>query len=282
MKLVRFGNAGAEKPGLVDAQGTIRDLSAYIPDIDGRTLDAGTLAKLAALDAATLPAAPAGARLGAPVGNVRNFIAIGLNYADHAAEAGLRIPREPVIFNKIGNCIVGPNDDVMMPKGGEKLDWEVEIAFVVGKRARYVEEADARDYIAGYLICNDISERHFQTERSGQWVKGKCCETFGPLGPWLVTADEAGDIDNLGMWLDVNGERRQTGNTATMIFKIPYILSYVTQFMVLEAGDVVTTGTPPGVALGMKEPAWLKPGDEMRLGIDRLGEQRSKVVAFRL
>lgn len=282
MKLVRFGSAGAEKPGLVDAQGTIRDLSAHVPDIDGRTLDAATLAKLAALDAATLPAAPAGVRLGAPVGNVRNFIAIGLNYADHAAEAGLRIPREPVIFNKIGNCIVGPNDDVMMPKSGEKLDWEVEIAFVVGKRARYVEEADARDYIAGYLICNDISERHFQTERSGQWVKGKCCETFGPLGPWLVTADEVGDIDNLGMWLDVNGERRQTGNTATMIFKIPYILSYVTQFMVLEAGDVVTTGTPPGVALGMKEPAWLRPGDEMRLGIDRLGEQRSKVVAFRL
>ena len=282
MKLVRFGNAGAEKPGLVDAQGTIRDLSGHVADIDGRMLDAATLAKLAALDPASLPAAPAGVRLGAPVGNVRNFIAIGLNYADHAAEAGLRIPRELVIFNKIGNCIVGPNDDVMMPKGGEKLDWEVEIAFVVGKRARYVEEADARDYIAGYLICNDISERHFQTERSGQWVKGKCCETFGPLGPWLVTPDEAGDIDNLGMWLDVNGERRQTGNTATMIFKIPYILSYVTQFMVLEAGDVVTTGTPPGVALGMKEPAWLKPGDEMRLGIDRLGEQRSKVVAFRL
>ncbi len=282
MKLVRFGSTGAEKPGLVDAQGTIRDLSAHIPDIDGRTLDANSLAKLAALDPASLPAAPAGVRLGAPVGNVRNFIAIGLNYADHAAEAGLRIPREPVIFNKIGNCIVGPNDDVMMPKGGEKLDWEVEIAFVVGKRARYVEEADARDYIAGYLICNDISERHFQTERSGQWVKGKCCETFGPLGPWLVTADEVGDVDNLGMWLDVNGERRQTGNTATMIFKIPYILSYVTQFMVLEAGDVVTTGTPPGVALGMKEPAWLKPGDEMHLGIDRLGEQRSKVVGFRL
>ena len=282
MKLVRFGSTGAEKPGLVDAQGTIRDLSAHIPDIDGRTLDANSLAKLAALDPASLPAAPAGVRLGAPVGNVRNFIAIGLNYADHAAEAGLRIPREPVIFNKIGNCIVGPNDDVMMPKGGAKLDWEVEIAFVVGKRARYVEEADARDYIAGYLICNDISERHFQTERSGQWVKGKCCETFGPLGPWLVTADEVGDVDNLGMWLDVNGERRQTGNTATMIFKIPYILSYVTQFMVLEAGDVVTTGTPPGVALGMKEPAWLKPGDEMHLGIDRLGEQRSKVVGFRL
>lgn len=282
MKLVRFGTAGAEKPGLVDADGTIRDLSGVIPDIDGRTLGADTMARLAAIDPATLPAAPAGVRLGAPVGDVRNFIAIGLNYADHAAEAGLRIPREPVIFNKIGNCIVGPNDAVMMPKGGERLDWEVEIAFVVSKRARYVEEQDAADYIAGYLVCNDISERHFQTERSGQWVKGKCCETFGPLGPWLVTPDEVGDVDNLGMWLDVNGVRRQTGSTATMIFKIPYILSYVTQFMVLEPGDVVTTGTPPGVALGMKEPQWLKVGDEMRLGIDKLGEQRSKVVAFEL
>ncbi len=282
MKLVRFGTAGAEKPGLVDAGGSIRDLSGVVPDIDGRTLGAETLARLAALDPATLPAAPAGVRLGAPIGDVRNFIAIGLNYADHAAEAGLRIPREPVIFNKIGNCIVGPNDNVMMPKGGERLDWEVEIAFVVSKRARYVEEQDAADYIAGYLVCNDISERHFQTERSGQWVKGKCCETFGPLGPWLVTPDEVGDVNNLGMWLDVNGVRRQTGNTATMVFKIPYILSYITQFMVLEAGDVVTTGTPPGVALGMKELAWLKVGDEMHLGIDKLGEQRSRVVAFKL
>ncbi|MFN3869429.1 MAG: fumarylacetoacetate hydrolase family protein [Hyphomicrobiaceae bacterium] len=282
MKLVRFGERGAEKPGLVDASGTIRDLSAIIPDIDGRTLGADSLASIAALDAATLPAAPAGVRLGSPVGDVRNFIGIGLNYADHAAEAGLRIPREPVIFNKIGNCIVGPNDDVMMPKGGERLDWEVEIAFVIGRRARYVEEAEAESYIAGYLICNDVSERHFQTERSGQWVKGKCCETFGPLGPWLVTADEVGDVNSLGMWLDVNGQRRQTGNTSTMIFKIPYILSYVTQFMVLEAGDVVTTGTPPGVALGMKEPQWLKVGDEMRLGIDKLGEQHQKVVAFKM
>ncbi len=282
MKLVRFGQPGAEKPGLIDASGTIRDLSAHIPDIDGRTLGAETMARIAALDPATLPAAAAGVRLGSPVGDVRNFIGIGLNYADHAAEAGLRIPREPVIFNKIGNCIVGPNDDVMMPKGGERLDWEVEIAFVISKRARYVEEADAAGYIAGYLICNDVSERHFQTERSGQWVKGKCAETFGPLGPWLVTPDEVGNVDNLGMWLDVNGVRRQTGSTSTMIFKIPYILSYVTQFMVLEAGDVITTGTPPGVALGMKEPQWLKPGDEMRLGIEKLGEQRQRVVAFKL
>ncbi len=282
MKLVRFGNPGAEKPGLVDSSGTIRDLSAHIPDIDGRTLGPDTMARVAALDLASLPAAPDGVRLGAPVGDVRNFIGIGLNYADHAAEAGLRIPREPVIFNKIGNCIVGPNDNVMMPKGGERLDWEVEIAFVISQRARYVEEADAQRYIAGYLVCNDVSERHFQIERSGQWVKGKCCETFGPLGPWLVTPEEVGDVDSLGMWLDVNGQRRQTGNTSTMIFKIPYILSYVTQFMVLEAGDVITTGTPPGVALGMKEPQWLKPGDEMRLGIEKLGEQHQRVVAFKL
>ena len=282
MKLVRFGAAGAEKPGLVDARGTIRDLSQHIPDIDGRTLGPETLAKLRALDPASLPEAPPGVRLGAPVGDVRNFIAIGLNYADHAAEAGLRIPREPVIFNKIGNSIVGPNDDIMSPRDAQKLDYEVEIAFVLSKRARYVDEKVANDYIAGYLCCNDVSERHFQTERSGQWVKGKCCETFGPLGPWLVTPDEVGDVGNLGMWLDVNGERRQTGSTSTMIFNIPYILAYVTQFMVLEAGDVITTGTPPGVALGMKEPKWLMPGDEIQLGIDKLGEQKSRVVAFRI
>lgn len=282
MKLVRFGTSGAEKPGLVDATGAIRDLSAHIADIDGRTLGADTLARLKAIDPATLPTAPPGSRLAAPVANVRNFMAIGLNFADHAAEAGLRIPREPVIFNKIGNCIVGPNDDIMMPRDAEKLDYEVEIAFVLSKRARYVEEKDAIDYIAGYLCCNDVSERHFQTERSGQWVKGKAAETFGPLGPWLVTPDEVGDVDKLAMWLDVNGERRQTGNTSTMIFKIPYILSYLTRFMVLEAGDVVTTGTPPGVALGMKEPKWLQVGDEIRLGIDKLGEQRCKVAAFRM
>lgn len=280
MKLVRFGAAGTEKPGLVDAQGRVRDLSAHVSDIDGATLGVETLARLRALDPASLPLVADGVRLGAPVGNVRNFIGIGLNYADHAAEAGLRIPREPVIFNKIGNCIVGANDDVMMPKGASQLDYEVEIAFVIGQRARYVEEADAASYIAGYTICNDVSERHFQTERSGQWVKGKCCETFGPLGPWLVTPDEIADVHALSMWLDVNGEKRQRGNTATMIFKIPFILHYVTQFMVLEPGDVVTTGTPPGVALGMKPPKWLQVGDEMRLGIAGLGEQRQRVVAF--
>jgi len=203
-----------------------------------------------------------------------------LNYADHAAEAGLRIPREPVLFNKIASCICGPCDDVMMPFEGEKLDYEVELAFVIGKRARYVDESEVGDFIAGYCICNDVSERHFQTERSGQWVKGKSFETFGPIGPWLVTADEL-DIKNLGMWLDVNGERRQGGNTSNMVFQIPYMLSYISRFMILEPGDVVTTGTPPGVALGMKPPVWLKVGDEMACGIDGLGEQRQKIVAFK-
>ncbi len=282
MKLVRFGAAGEEKPGLIDSQGAIRDLSQHITDIDGHMLGADTIAKLKKIDPSTLPLAPQGVRLGAPVGSVRNYMAIGLNYADHAAEAGLRVPREPVIFNKIGNCIVGSTDDIMMPRDAQKLDYEVEIGFVISKRARYVEEKDAADYIAGYLVCNDVSERHFQTERSGQWVKGKAAETFGPLGPWLVTPDEVGDVDNLAMWLDVNGERRQTGNTATMIFKIPYILSYMTRFMVLEPGDVVATGTPPGVALGMKEPKWLQVGDVVTLGIEKLGEQRSKIVAFKL
>ena len=279
MKLVRFGEPGAEKPGLVDDGGAVRDLSAHTADLSGDGLSPPNLDKIRQIDPQSLPLVPEDMRLGAPVGNVRNFIAIGLNYADHAAEAGLRIPREPVLFNKIGNCIVGANDDIIMPRDGEKLDYEIEIAFVISQRARYIDEENANNYIAGYCICNDVSERHFQTERSGQWVKGKCCETFGPLGPWLVTADEL-DLDNLGMWLDVNGERRQSGNTSNMVFKIPYILSYITRFMVLEAGDVITTGTPPGVALGMDPPRWLKPDDEIRSGIDGLGEQRQKVVAF--
>lgn len=281
MRLVRFGAPGAERPGILDDQGRIRDLSGHIPDFVGDALAPDRLAELARVDRESLPLAPDGVRIGPPVGDVRNFIGIGLNYADHAAEAGLSIPREPVIFNKIGNCIVGPNDDVMMPRDAQKMDWEVELAFVISQRARYVDEADALRYIAGFCICNDVSERHFQIERSGQWVKGKCCETFGPLGPWLVTPDEVDPAD-LGLWLDVNGERRQTGSTSTMIFSVPYMLSYITRFMVLEPGDVVTTGTPPGVALGMKEPKWLKPGDVMYLGIDGLGEQRQTVVPFKL
>jgi 2,4-didehydro-3-deoxy-L-rhamnonate hydrolase len=281
MKLVRFGAPGAEKPGLVDGQGAVRDLSAHVKDITGDVLDAVSLDKLRKLDPKALPSAPPGVRLGPPVGNVRNFIAVGLNYVDHAKETGAEIPKEPILFNKLANCIVGPDDDVMIPKGSLKLDYEIEIAFIIGKRARYVAEKDALSHIAGYAICNDISERHFQAERGGQWMKGKCAETFGPLGPWLVTRDEIDDVQNLSMSLDVNGQRRQTGNTKTMIFGIAHCLHYISQFMVLEPGDVVTTGTPPGVALGMKPPVWLKAGDVMTLKIEGLGEQTQKVVPFK-
>ncbi|HEY7552483.1 MAG TPA: fumarylacetoacetate hydrolase family protein [Hyphomicrobiaceae bacterium] len=281
MKLVRFGAPGAERPGIVDAQGAVRDLSAHVTDVTGEALGDASLDKLRKLDLKALPVAPQGARLGPPVGNVRNFIAVGLNYEDHAKETGSPIPKEPILFNKLPNCIVGPTDEVMVPKGSIKLDYEVEIAFVIGKRARYVADKDALAHIAGYSICNDVSERHFQAERGGQWMKGKCAETFGPLGPWLVTRDEIADVGNLAMALDVNGQRRQTGNTRTMIFAIPHLLSYISQFMVLEPGDVVTTGTPPGVALGMKPPVWLKPGDVMTLTIEGLGTQTSKVVPFK-
>jgi len=279
MKLVRFGAAGAEKPGLVDASGKIRDLSQHVKDIDAATLSPSGLARIKSLDPATLPEAPAGVRLGAPVARPQNFIAVGLNYADHAKEANLPIPAEPILFNKLANCIVGPNDDVIEPRGSTKLDWELEIAFVIGTRARYVAEKDALAHVAGYTICNDVSERNFQLERGGQWMKGKCFETSGPLGPWLVTSDEIQDPQTLDMWLDVNGKRMQTGNTKTMIFSIAHCLSYISQFMVLEPGDVVTTGTPPGVGLGMKPPVFLKVGDTMRLHIGGLGEQMQKVVA---
>jgi 2,4-didehydro-3-deoxy-L-rhamnonate hydrolase len=281
MKLVRLGAPGAEKPGLIDAQGGVRDLSAHIKDITGDTLSPTSLDKLRKVDPKSLPAAPKGARLGAPVGCVRNFLAIGLNYADHAKEAGMPIPPEPIIFAKMPNCIVGPNDDVMIPKGSAKLDYEVEIAFVIGTRARYVAEKDALSHIAGYCISNDVSERVFQLERAGQWMKGKCCETFGPLGPWLVTRDEIEDVQDLAMSLDVNGERRQTGSTKSMIFGIRHLLHYMSQFMVLEPGDVVATGTPPGVAQGMKPPKFLGAGDVMTLKIEGLGEQKQKVVPFK-
>jgi len=281
MKLVRFGAPGAEKPGLVDAQGAVRDLSGHVKDITGDMLSPASLDKLRKLDPKSLPAAPQGVRLGAPVAAVTNFIAVGLNYEDHAKETGAAIPKEPILFNKLSNCIVGPTDNVMVPKASTKLDYEVEIAFVIGTRARYVEEKNALSHIAGYAICNDISERNFQAERGGQWMKGKCAETFGPLGPWIATRDEIDDVQNLAMSLDVNGERRQTGNTKTMIFGIAHCLSYISQFMVLEPGDVVTTGTPPGVALGMKPPKWLVPGDVMTLKIAGLGEQKSKVIPFK-
>jgi 2,4-didehydro-3-deoxy-L-rhamnonate hydrolase len=284
MKLVRFGAVGAEKPGLVDAAGVVRDLSGHVKDISGEMLSPASLAKIKAIDPKSLPEAPKGVRMGACVNPslTRNFIAVGLNYADHAAETGAPIPAEPILFNKLANCIVGPNDNVMMPKGSLKLDWEVEIAFVMGQRCRYVEEKDALNYVAGYAVCNDVSERHFQIERGGQWMKGKCFETSGPLGPWLVTTDEIKDVQNLSMFLDVNGHRMQTGSTKTMIFSIAHLVHYISQYMVLEAGDVITTGTPPGVGLGMKPNVFLKAGDVMKLGIEGLGEQTQTVVPFKL
>ena len=280
MKLVRYGPRGAEKPGLIDADGAIRDLSAHVPDIDAQNITPDSLSRLAALDPNSLAAVPSDTRLGAPIGNVRSFLAVGLNFVDHAKEGNFAMPGEPVLFNKLASCINGPYDDVIQPKGASKLDWEVELAFVVGRSASYVNEADALDYIAGFCICNDISERAFQLEHGGQWMKGKSAETLGPLGPWLVTRDEIPDVQALGLWLDVNGTRMQTGSTANMIFPIAHILHYMSQFMVLEPGDVVTTGTPAGVGLGRTPQVFLKPGDVMTLGIDGLGQQNAKVVAW--
>lgn len=280
MKLVRYGSIGQEKPGLIDSNGTIRDLSQHIDDLSGANLSRASLAKIRALDSAKLPAIDAATRLGPPTGGTHTFIAVGLNYADHAKETGQELPAEPILFAKAASCISGANDDVKYPKNSQNMDWEVEIAFVVGERARYVDEKDALNYIAGYCICNDVSERMFQMKRSGQWVKGKSNETFGPLGPWLVTPDELTDPHNLAMSLDVNGVRKQTGSTSTMIFSIPKLLAYVTEFMVLEPGDVVTTGTPPGVGAARKPREFLKAGDEMVLKIEGLGEQRQKVVAY--
>jgi 2,4-diketo-3-deoxy-L-fuconate hydrolase len=280
MKLVRFGAPGQEKPGIVDAGGQIRDASSVIPDLTGATLSKQSLAKLKAADPAKLPAAPSGARIGPCVGKVGNFVAVGLNFVDHAKETGAAIPAEPILFNKAPSCIVGPNDDVILPRASQKTDWEVELAIVIGERASYVAANESLNYVAGYCICNDVSEREYQIERGGQWMKGKGCPTFGPLGPWLVTPDEVGDVQNLGMWLDVNGKRMQTGSTKTMIFDCAQLVSYISHFMILEPGDVITTGTPPGVGLGMKPPQFLKAGDVVTLGIDKLGEQRQKVVAY--
>ena len=280
MKLVRFGSVGAERPGLVLADGSIADLSGVVPDLAGAALSPDSLKKLAALDTAKLPKASAGVRLGACVGGVGKFIAIGLNYADHAAETGAKIPAEPIVFMKATSCIVGPNDTVLKPRGSMKMDWEVELGVVIGSHASYVSETDAPNHIAGYCVINDLSERHFQLERGGQWDKGKGCDTFGPLGPWLVTSDEVGDPANLSMWLDVNGTRRQNGSTRTMIFKPAFLVSYLSQFMSLQPGDVITTGTPPGVGMGIKpEPIFLNVGDVMELGIEKLGSQRQVVAA---
>jgi 2,4-diketo-3-deoxy-L-fuconate hydrolase len=280
MKLVRFGPPGQEKPGLVDTDGTIRDLSGVVSDIDGTTLSRKSLDRLRAMDAKSLPAAPAGARIGPCVGNVRNFIAVGLNFADHAAETNSPIPAEPILFNKAPSCIVGPNDDIIIPRGSQKTDWEVELCIVIGERASYVGANEAMNYVAGFCICNDVSEREYQLERSGQWMKGKGCPTFGPIGPWLVTPDEIADVHSLSMWLDVNGEKMQRGSTKTMIFNVPKIVSYTSHFMILEPGDIITTGTPPGVGLGMKPPKFLKAGDVVTLGIEGLGEQRQRFVAY--
>ena len=280
MKLVRFGAAGAERPGLVLADGSIADLSDVIPDVTGVALAPEVLRKLAAVDATKLPKSPDGARLGACVANVGKFIAIGLNYADHAAETGAKIPSEPIVFMKATSCITGPNDTVLKPRGSTKMDWEVELGVVIGSVTRYVSEADAPRHIAGYCVVNDLSERAFQLERGGQWDKGKGCDTFGPLGPWLVTSEEVGDPANLSMWLDVNGTRRQNGSTRTMIFKPAFLVSYLSQFMSLHPGDVITTGTPPGVGMGIKpNPIFLNAGDVMELGIEKLGSQRQVVAA---
>lgn len=279
MKLIRFGDKGNEKPGIIDAAGTIRDVSSIVSDYGPETLSPELLDKLASADLGSLPAAPKGVRIGSPVSRIGHFIAIGLNYADHAAETGAAIPSEPIVFSKAPNSLCGPNDDVLMPRGSQKLDWEVELAIVIGKRADYVEEKDALDYVLGYALCNDVSEREYQAERGGQWMKGKSAPTFGPLGPWIATRDEIADPQNLDMFLDVNGERCQTGSTKTMIFGVAHIVSYLSQFMVLEPGDVITTGTPPGVGLGMKPPRFLKAGDTMHLGVAGLGEQKQTVVA---
>jgi 2,4-diketo-3-deoxy-L-fuconate hydrolase len=280
MKLVRYGKHGAEKPGMIDADGAIRDLSGRIADVSGATLSPESLARLAAIDPKSLPLVGGDPRIGACVGGVGNFIAVGLNYADHAAETGAAIPKEPILFNKAPSCIVGPDDDVIIPKGSQKTDWEVELAVVIGTRASYVPEHEALNYVAGYCLCNDVSERSFQAERGGQWMKGKSCATFGPLGPWLVTADEIADVQKLDMWLDVNGERRQRGSTATMIFDVRTLVSYISHFMIMEPGDVITTGTPPGVGLGMKPPSFLKEGDIVTLGIEGLGRQRQRMIAW--
>ncbi len=280
MKLVRYGKAGKEKPGLIDEAGKLRDLSEVIVDIDADTLGVRALARLMKLKPQTLPAVRGAPRIGPCVAGVRNFIAVGLNYADHAAESGNPVPKEPVLFNKAPSCVVGPNDDIVVPKGSTKLDWEVELAVVIGSRASYVDESDALKHVAGYCLCNDVSERAFQIERAGQWMKGKSCPTFGPLGPWLVTPDEIADVQKLDMWLDVNGERMQSGSTSTMIFSVKTLVSYISQFMILEPGDVITTGTPAGVGLGKKPPAFLKAGDTISLGADGLGRQAQRVVAF--
>lgn len=280
MKLVRFGAPGEEKPGLIDKDGSIRDLSSVVKDIDGSSLNKSSLERIRSVAVDDLPLVSGAVRLGPCVTGVGNFIAVGLNYADHAAESGMPVPAEPVLFNKAPSCIVGPDDTVLIPPGSEKTDWEVELAIVIGERASYVSEADALNYVAGYCVCNDVSERGYQLERGGgQWTKGKGCPTFGPLGPWLVTKDEVEDVHNLAMTLSVNGQTMQNGSTRTMVFQVPFLVSHISQFMTLMPGDVITTGTPPGVGMGMKPPRYLKPGDSIRVEIQGLGVQNQRVAA---
>jgi 2-keto-4-pentenoate hydratase/2-oxohepta-3-ene-1,7-dioic acid hydratase in catechol pathway len=281
MKFLRYGAPGAEKPAILDADGKIRDLSAHVADLSGAALAPDALAKLGAIDAKTLPLVEGDPRLGSCVAGTGKFICIGLNYSDHAAETGATVPPEPIIFMKASSAIVGPNDNVLIPRGSEKTDWEVELAVVIGKTAKYVSEADALDYVAGYCVTNDVSERAFQTERSGQWTKGKSCDTFGPMGPWLVTKDEVPDPQNLAMWLKVNGEQQQDGSSKTMVYGVAFLVSYLSQFMSLHPGDVISTGTPPGVGMGLKPPRYLKDGDVVELGIEGLGTQKQTFVADR-
>ena len=280
MKLLRYGQIGSEKPGVLGNDGEIRDLSGLITDIDASVLSDQALQKLRDADLSKLPVVSGNPRIGACVGNIGKMICIGLNYSDHAAETGAKPPPEPIIFMKVNSAICGPNDDVRIPKTSEKTDWEVELGFVIGKKAKYVSEAEAMDHVAGYCIVNDVSERSFQAERSGQWTKGKSCDTFGPTGPWMVTRDEISDPQNLKMTLDVNGKRYQDGSTNTMIFGVKFLVHYLSQFFTLHPGDVISTGTPPGVGLGVKpNPVFLKPGDEMHVSIEGLGEQHQKCIA---
>ena len=281
MKLLRVGNKGAEKPALLHSDGTYRDISSIVPDLKGDALTPAGLAKIRAADPGKLPVLDSKLRIGPCVGFVGKFICVGLNYADHAAETGAAIPAEPILFQKATSAIIGPNDDVTIPKNAKKPDWEVELGVIIGKEARYVDEKDALDHVAGYCVSNDLSERHFQSERGGQWTKGKSADTFGPIGPWLVTSDEVPDPQNLKMWLEVDGHRYQNGSTKTMIFGVRQVVSYISQFMSLQPGDVISTGTPPGVGMGIKpNPIWLKPGQTMHLGIEGLGEQTQRTVAY--
>lgn len=279
MKLLRFGADGAEKPGIVDANGTIRDLSGIVGDISGDTLSDAGLAQIAAIDLTTLPEVPADTRLGPCVSGTGKFICIGLNYADHAAESGMKVPSEPVIFMKATSAICGPNDPIIIPRGSEKTDWEVELAVIIGKRAKYVSEAEALTYVAGYAVTNDVSERAYQIEHEGQWTKGKSCDNYGQIGPWLVTKDEVADPQNLKMWLTVNGKTMQNGSTKTMVYGVAHLVSYLSQFMSLQPGDVISTGTPPGVGMGQTPQQYLRPGDVVELGIEGLGQQKQTALA---